>query len=422
MFIFLYFFSKFFFCSFKKNYSLYKVNIAGKIFFLFSIIFTLYLKPKYGFFFVLFFLLEYFFFLGFVFTYFKNKKQCVYSVITIDKYSSEKKEIFELWISYNKINAFARFYSLLLKKKINFFNFAKAAILLLLGIPIKIIIFLKKIILNNEGSVYERMLWVHDDVYAKYSNCKIEIFKNKTYLNGFKSIKHFVNFVRTIDPNIENQKIFWLAKELQNYNRKLLFENKYLTKIASTNLEITTKEHIKVPLFHPGFVYDMESRKFNKNALQYNENTVTIHATSNTHQPLTPTQLVAGPVSGLVKGEALYPGIIFTKSPLVVSARGLYKSILKIDLEKQIFAAREPLEQKLNIDFQLDYGDELQERWRTLNEIIDQHLNVQTSIRKKFKNDFLNEIMGDGWNDFFLTLDDNLLIYAINSASDNGEL
>lgn len=154
------------------------------------------------------FYIEYFYFINYFINLFRNWND--YYVISLKYVDISDFNIFELWLEYSKAMAFSRLYLLLLKKQASVYNMLFSLIILILGIPFKILVFSYRLMNKNKG-FRDALIEMYFDIYYLHRYNKIEILNGKIYMNCFslktlimcanlknKSPETYYNFVRDI--------------------------------------------------------------------------------------------------------------------------------------------------------------------------------------------------------------------------------
>ena len=279
-----------------------------------SSLILVYLKPSYGFFFILFFFIEYFYIIYYFSLFIKNKNSNKYNLITIDKYKYCEKSSLELWLEINKINAFLKLYIFTQKKKISTYSIISMLIVILLQIPLRIIILTKKLLYCKGRNLKERLLIIYDLSYDSSKNLKIEIMNKNIYLNCF-TLRELVCNIIKMNPKIKSNECYKLIDLLKThsigYNK---FELSSKDRVQTYMSKIITKESYEIPFMHPTYIWDLKMNKFRYNQ----ENTImTIHGTSNVEISVTSTQYIGSPINDFIKKNAIKPGSIVTLEPKI---------------------------------------------------------------------------------------------------------
>ncbi len=107
-----------------------------------------------------------------------------YYVIEMKEVSTDKLNIFEIWVEYCKICAFTRVYLVLAKKKISLYNMLIGFLIIFFGIPIKILK-LFYFFLVNDKSFREGLEVLFYKNFFLVKGRKIEILNNNVLLNCY---------------------------------------------------------------------------------------------------------------------------------------------------------------------------------------------------------------------------------------------
>jgi hypothetical protein len=112
--------------------------------------------------------------------------------------------------------AFSRLYFLLLRKRSKFHNLLFSLIILILGIPFKIIRFFYILLSKNKG-FRDGLIEMYLDIYYLNRDSKIEILNGKIYMNGF-SIKSLLNASSLRNDSVGNKYLY--VKTIKGYCEK----------------------------------------------------------------------------------------------------------------------------------------------------------------------------------------------------------
>lgn len=256
---------------------------------------------------------EYFWLINFLLNIYNNYTK--YYLIEIKEIDISNKNNIEIWIEYTKTQAFQRLYILLMKnKKINIISILKNLLILLIGIPIKLLNLLHFFLFKNNESFRTNLCNLYFNSYWSIKNCKIEILNKKIYLNCFtlgKLTKHILknNSLITEKKFIEGMNM--LKKQAVEFN-KFEKENEQLKIIQALD------ENNK-PLYKPHY--------------GWYEKSTTAHATSNIPTNLRLTQYKDVPLSDLIKRGAKNPGTIITTEVNKTLILTKAKIVKKVDIE-----------------------------------------------------------------------------------------
>ena len=124
--------------------------------------------------------------------------------------------IFEIWFEYCRAMAFSRLYFLLLKKRNRFHNLLFSLLILILGIPFKIIKFFYILLSKNKG-FRDGLIEMCLNIYYLNKDTKIEVLNGKIYMNGF-SIKSLLNASSLKNDSMCNKYLY--VKTIKGYCEK----------------------------------------------------------------------------------------------------------------------------------------------------------------------------------------------------------
>ena len=191
------------------------------------------------------FYLEYFYFLNYCIKIYTNWNR--YYRISLECVDFSELNIFEVWFEYCRAVAFSRLYFLLLKKRSRFHNLLFSLIILILGIPFKIIKFFYVLLSKNKG-FRDGLIEMYLDIYYLNRDSKIEILNGKIYMNGF-SIKSLLNASSLRNDSVGNKYLY--VKTIKGYCEKWSIIDRMRYKPIEFNLaQITLKEDIKIRVPH----------------------------------------------------------------------------------------------------------------------------------------------------------------------------
>lgn len=254
-------------------------------------IIILYYHPLYSFIFWFLFTAEYFWFLNYLLQLWKYRNE--YFKIELEEIDLSDLNIFETWIMYCKLEAFTRIYTLASRKKINLRKILMCFLIIILGIPIKVLKLSYYFIFINEKNIKNGLKILYHQLFFKIREHKIEIFNKNIYINCYTIGKLITKAIK-----LPNQKIFNFLHDLKLASIDF---NKYETKnpkIVELELsKIITQENTCLPNYH----------------YTYKENNNTIHATSNRIFKIEDSQKIDIPIPKLIKPGAKNPGTIITK-------------------------------------------------------------------------------------------------------------
>lgn len=141
-----------------------------------------YYKPVYIFFIWVLFCFEHVFFINYACLLWS--KRFDYYSIKVDKIDDFRCSFIELWIEFCKVCAFSRLYSMLRRKKMSFINLFLCFILILLGIPFRLLR-VSYFILKSDKNLRDAMVDLYYSVFLLNKDGKIEILNCEIYLNCF---------------------------------------------------------------------------------------------------------------------------------------------------------------------------------------------------------------------------------------------
>lgn len=191
------------------------------------------------------FYLEYFYFLNYCIKIYTNWNR--YYRISLECVDFSELNIFEVWFEYCRAVAFSRLYFLLLRKRSKFHNLLFSLIILILGIPFKIIRFFYILLSKNKG-FRDGLIEMYLDIYYLNRDSKIEILNGKIYMNGF-SIKSLLNASSLRNDSVGNKYLY--VKTIKGYCEKWSIIDRMRYKPIEFNLaQITLKEGIKIRIPH----------------------------------------------------------------------------------------------------------------------------------------------------------------------------
>ena len=191
------------------------------------------------------FYLEYFYFLNYCIKIYTNWNR--YYRISLEYIDFSELNIFEIWFEYCRTMAFSRLYFLLLKKRNRFHNLLFSLLILILGIPFKIIKFFYILLSKNKG-FRDGLIEMCLNIYYLNKDTKIEVLNGKIYMNGF-SIKSLLNASSLKNDSMCNKYLY--VKTIKGYCEKWGIIDKMRYKPIEFNLaQIRLKEDIKIKIPH----------------------------------------------------------------------------------------------------------------------------------------------------------------------------
>lgn len=189
-----------------------------------------------------------------------------YCSISIKELDVSELNIIELWIEYCKICAFSRLYLLLSRKKIGFLGLILYVVILVIGLPYKLVK-LFYFIFKCKGDLRDSLDQLYFRVYYTYRYNKIEVLEGRIYLNCYSLLKLLIKSdVRHLSKKCQFEYLDVL--------RKKCYEISLLDRQRSSNVKfemskLILKENIEIS--QPHYTY-LEKR---------GEGNYTIHPTSN---------------------------------------------------------------------------------------------------------------------------------------------
>lgn len=191
------------------------------------------------------FYLEYFYFLNYCIKIYANWNR--YYRISLEYVDFSELNTLEIWFEYCRALAFSRLYFLLLRKRNRFHNLLFSLIILILGIPFKIIRFFYILLSKNKG-FKKGLLEMYFNIYYLNRDNKIEILNGKIYMNGF-SIKSLLSASSLKNDSISNKYIY--VKTIKGYCEKwCIVDSMRRNTIEFTLAQIMLKEDIRITIPH----------------------------------------------------------------------------------------------------------------------------------------------------------------------------
>ena len=190
------------------------------------------------------FYLEYFYFLNYCAKIYSNWNR--YYRISLEYLDYSELNTFEIWVEYCRSLAFSRLYFLLLRKRGSFYNLLFSLVILILGIPFKIIRFFY--ILNMSISFRDGLIEMHARIYHLNRDGKIEVLNGNIYVNCF-SIKTLLSVSNLKNDTMSSRYIY--VKTIKAYCEKWSIIDRRRYKPVEFNLaQIVLKEDIKIKVPH----------------------------------------------------------------------------------------------------------------------------------------------------------------------------
>lgn len=245
--------------------------------------------------------MENLYFANYSYKFLTYRNQEIYHCLQFEYKEGNSLSIFEIWLNINNVMAFKRLYSLCLKKKTAPFSLLLCFIIIISGVPLKLIrilIFLCK----RKGSLKDNFLEFFYIEYNSIMDKKIELINKKVYLNCSTRVDilyKIINFNKTKSPK-EICKIYRRLVET-SFNAKWK-NDKRVTEFNLGVLE--TEEGIKVKKQHWSHV---SNEKLNGEKIR-----LVTHATSLMPTILTDTQFSGIAIRNLIKSGSTDPGTILT--------------------------------------------------------------------------------------------------------------
>lgn len=255
--------------------------------------FILYYRPLYGFFLIVIFFFEYLWLINYIYNIYKNFDK--YYRIEVPKVDISDKNCIEIWIEYNKIQAFQRVYGIFSKKKLTLKNIIVVTFVIILNVPLKFLKLLKYFLINNKKSFKEGLKILYTSLYYLLKENKLEVLNKKIYLNCFTIGK----LLKKIDcKNMSEQEVFNFLHDLRLvannfYNYELMNQSFVTMKLS----KIETKEGVLVNAPH----------------YAHEENNNVLHATSKMPKEVALSQKWDFPLPSLIKKNAVNPVTIISQ-------------------------------------------------------------------------------------------------------------
>ncbi len=296
-----------------------KVIIVFFIFFTFFLF--IYFKLAYSIIIIVFFSLEYIFFINFFYMFKSYQKSYNYSCLKINNINLGKASIFTLWSGYCEILAYKRLYLLALKPKLTINDFLKSLIVIIFGIPIKVIK-ISWFFIKSDKNLHHTLSHFFFFNYESVKNLKIEFINKKVFLNGSVR-KNIISKIFLYNPDINVNECFLIYRELEKKNKIFnLFEEKLKESSICFLGSLTTEEGTKIPKNHWSHENSFEIKK-NGDYIK-----TIIHATSNVPETLDNSQLTACGIKNLIKPGSNKPGSVITEGNYLFRSIEYQKKII----------------------------------------------------------------------------------------------
>jgi hypothetical protein len=234
------------------------------------------------------FLLEYFYFINFLFNIYK--KFDGYYVLDVECVDVCSLNGFEVWSEVCKLKAFQRVYGLFIRKKFSFSLVLSTSFIILLSIPFKFLKLVYYFIVVNKGSFREGIEIYYINLYYLLRDSKIEVLDRKIYLNCY-----------TLG------KLLCELKSRGQYSKQGLFSAAHDLKLAALNFdsyELKNYEYVKMVKTQAS---DDKGKIIYNYHYAYRFHDRSIHGTSNMPNRLTPFQGVDSSMPALIAKEARNP-------------------------------------------------------------------------------------------------------------------
>ena len=257
---------------------------------LFLILF--YIKSIFAFTFLLLFVVEYAWILTYFIQIYLNWDG--YFRIEPDEIDFSSSTMFEVWLAYCKLQAFSKIYLFFLKKKFNLRSFLFFILIILLGIPYRILKLAYYFINSTQITFRDALEALCFDASYLLKDKKIEILGHQILLNCHTLGKLLARVdVRT---KTEEELVVLVVK---------------LQKLAVEFWE--TEKNCEKVKFEKGVLETHEGeRVFGHYTLLLNGHA--LHATSNTAVKLQPSQFVEVAIPTFIKPGSKYPGTVASKN------------------------------------------------------------------------------------------------------------
>ena len=277
-----------------------------------------YFKPLYVFVFWSLFYFEYVMFLNYSWKLWVERFN--YHNISLNDFNPSQCSLIEIWIEICRINAFSRLYLLLSKKKMSISNLFLCFLIILFGIPLKMLK-ISYILFKNNKNFVDSLTDLYYDLYYINVNKKIEVLNNEIYLNCFTLSKLLIDS----KMNNASQKIMLnYLLNLKDYCKKYdAIDRKRSEIIYFTMSRLQTKEGWWVSP-HPSFVIGDD----------------VLNATSK--KPfLEESQIALPSILGLTNFDAKDPATILSKDFKRIDVIGYKIGIKRADFDGALFDAIE---------------------------------------------------------------------------------
>ena len=352
-----------------------------KIFIILFNVLIICLKPFYFLVYMWIFFLEYFFFLAYLYDMWRNYDD--YFDICIEEIDVSNCSLPSLWMEYCRLNAFARLYVLLSKKKFGLYKLIWWIFVYILGLPIRFIRLSYFFIKNKKGFLEGLEILYYREFY-QLKDRKIEIYNRKILLNCY-TIGRVLSSICT--KHLDQKHLFFFLKEIKNavseFN-EYESQSENLTKFGYGTLENDKGVKLIVPHYY------------------HKEESATIHATSNTFFKLDAKQRIDLPMPDLIKRGAKNPGTVITKEVDRIVDTGKYKMVCTYQLNSIIFNHLDIFKMK---DGEIEY---MYNKNYTFEYIMQNYFHkVDHNLVKEFRNNLYNLV--------FINSTEEDLIYEIKT-------
>ena len=247
--------------------------------------------------------MEYLYFLNYIFAIVKYRKNVSYHSFKINEIPNNLSS-FEVWIKICELNAFKKIYTIALKKKLNPKSFIIVSIIIVLGVPLRLIK-ICSFILKRKNSLKDSLIEYFYFEFASVKGRKIEIVNNKVYVNCSTRVDILRKLI-SMYPHKTHQELAFFYKGLIEVNQK--FANSY-QKIATLQVpfhlaRLKTEEGFMIKKNHWSNQTDHSIRGESQRSV--------IHATSNVPEALSKSQISSIFMSDLKQPGSKNPGSIIT--------------------------------------------------------------------------------------------------------------
>lgn len=226
-----------------------------------------------------------------------------YGIIRIKNFSYSNRSIFQIWFEISKIKAFNRLYLLLSKKKIKLTDFIFVLIVLIAGVPSRLLLLLWDLIIRNScaHTLKDKIEILYQNLYDNTKSKKIEILHGMIYLNGNTSTQ----IIKTLCKNPESDLISVLNKwkslkfHISEFEK---FERNHHERVKMMLAHITVDAHSKPLSLHYAQIINLNHLGIKG----------IVHSTSNARIDVSINQFKTNPIPGMITEYATCPGSVVT--------------------------------------------------------------------------------------------------------------